>query len=159
MSAVLAVLRPRAAVATTDAYSDLPVPPAAAAAEQALRALKPARRRREAGIGVELDLTLDEHWDLLRAYAAWSINADLFDEHWQPVGTFTDTGATILARLHDDEGADVAAVLRDIVPFVPLTLVDERLRRKRAEAKTQRRAQRAARRELRAVESSGACGR
>jgi hypothetical protein len=77
--AVLDAVRSKVARVHIDAYSDYrdSLTPQAQAAQDELRARGANRRRGDPGMGVELDPASAADWDLLRAYATWSIHVEL----------------------------------------------------------------------------------
>jgi hypothetical protein len=99
--AVLDLVRSRAARAVIDAYTDhrKGLPTEASTAQEALRALGERQHRRDPGMNIALDLTRREDCDLLRRYAPWSINVDLYDATGDLIANFHDCGHDVSALL------------------------------------------------------------
>lgn len=144
--AVLDLLRPHLRTVSVDAYSDYQdqMPPEVVTVEATLKELGRRRGRGDPGMGVELDPVLDDHWVLLRAYAAWSINVDLLGEDGRDLGCFHDCAYSVVAELTTTEAQKLSAELRDIAPVVPLAAVHARRRAARDEARSARRDRRRA---------------
>lgn len=113
--AVLKVMKPQAARAVLDAYTDYHtlMPPDAEAAEQALWTIGKQQHRRDPGMNVELDLSDAQGWDLLDRYAPWSINVDVYDAVGDEIVNFHDCGLLVTALLTVDQAAMLAADLGD----------------------------------------------
>lgn len=102
--AILEVVRARTERVCIDAYSDYrdSLTARAQAAQDELRARGALRRRGDPGMAVNLDPTYPPDWELLRAYASWSIHVEL-DGSEGSLATLHDCGHSISARLSQAE--------------------------------------------------------
>lgn len=143
---VLNLLRPHLDTATVDAYSDYrdELPPDAAEAERWLRERGRTLGRSDEGMGIDLDLADGKHWEVLNAYAPWSINVDLFGAGGRDLGGLYDCGLGIVAALTAAEAAILGDRLAPISPVLPLS---EYHARQRAEDEARRAERRARRRQ------------
>lgn len=143
--AVLDLLRPSLTHAKIDAFSDFreQMPKQARRAEEWL-----LRHDRTAGKGggmaCRVDTDNDEHWAMLRTYAPWSINVDLYRKEVaeRPIANLHDCGYSISAEL---TGGQADRLTSDLGRIAPLILEDAYLARRRAR-KAAARAERWARR-------------
>lgn len=108
--AVLDAVRSRAEKASIDAYSDYRASPTAQAAQDELRARGAQRRRGNPGMGVELDPASARDWELLRAYAAWSIHVEL-DSAEGTLAVLHDSGRSVGAELTEAEAVQLSRSL------------------------------------------------
>jgi hypothetical protein len=132
-AAVLQLLRQHLRLVVVDAYTDYDDKLTADArqAQESLRRLGAGQGRRpwwrrnwpaDPGMGIEMDPTDDQQWNALCAYAAWSINLDLYGPEREDLGGFYDSGHSIGASLTAIEARQLSVALADIGP---LTLLDE----------------------------------
>jgi len=120
--AVLEVVRPRCEHITVDAYTDYQdsLPEPARAAQDELRARGALhRRRRDPGMGVELDPADPADWALLRAFVAWSIHVEL-DSAGATLATLHDCGRSISADLSSAEADRLGSTLAGALRVEPL---------------------------------------
>ncbi|HEV2886153.1 MAG TPA: hypothetical protein VGX49_04520 [Jatrophihabitans sp.] len=122
--AVLDVVRARTRRITVDAYSDYrdSLSARAQAPQDELRArgqLSTGRNRGDPGMGVELDPSRPADWDLVRAYAAWSIHVEL-DSAESTLATLHDCGHSIGAELTEAEADQLAHLLAGVLRVEPL---------------------------------------
>ena len=128
--AVLDVLRHRVVRVWIDAYSDdtdeLPV--MVVQAQDWLREEGRARGSGDPGMGIELDPSDDNSWDLVRTYASWSIHVELAadTDAYQAIASLHVCGYSVTAELTSDESVEVSHKLADIVPVAPLYEARER---------------------------------
>ena len=105
--ALLQVIRPRIAALWLDAWTDLALPVEAAAAQAALfaRGERDGRTRRSKSYGsaIVLDVSDEEDWALLLAYASWSIHVELESADGKILATLHDCAGSISANLFADE--------------------------------------------------------
>ncbi|MGJ7441173.1 hypothetical protein [Aquipuribacter sp. MA13-6] len=143
---ILTRLRPHLVRAEVDAYSDYAedVPPDVRDVEAKLTELgrTQSRGRQDPGMAVVLDLLDVEQWEALVAYAAWSINAELWGPDARDMGTFHDSSQSIVAAL---TAADLEALSEPLRTYGHFTAIAE-LDAKRLADKQARRAARRARR-------------
>lgn len=136
---ILDLVRPRIAAASVDACSDYrdELPAEVEAAQERLREIGRRRRRGDPGMDVRLDPADEQDWATLRAYAAWSIETDLFDHDDDLIAVFHDSGASIAVWATSQEAAILAEPLTDVARL----LSEEALqiqRRARREARRHR---------------------
>lgn len=141
--AALDVLRSALGFVVVDAFTDYEeeITKDVRAAQTGLRELAAEQhpRRRQPGMGIEVDPRDDEQWALLRTYAAWSINVDLWaSKYEEDLGTLHDCAHGIGVTLGPDELAtltDATVALGTWVPMTEILTADR-------EAKDRRRADR-----------------
>jgi hypothetical protein len=119
---VLDIVKPQAAKAVVDAYTDYRKAMTAdvEAAEAALWVMGKQQHKRDAGMNIALDLADPENWDLLTRYAPWSINVDIYDSSAELVATFHDCGYTVSAWLSAGQAARMTDDLEGILHIEPL---------------------------------------
>jgi hypothetical protein len=124
-SAVLDLVRPHAALAVVDGYSDYRgrLPPEVQRAQDWVRARGRRRGTGDPGMGVELDPQNAEDWRQLRIYAAWSIHVEVQGEgdHGDELAVLHDCGNSITAALTAPEAARLAADLGDAAGLLRVT--------------------------------------
>ena len=116
---VLEMLRPRLRLVVLEADSDFgdDLPDLVAQAQGRLRAMGALQTAGDGAVTVELDPADDDHWADLRAFAAWSINVDLWAEPYvDHIGSLDDCGHAISAVLTHEQALMLAAELTDIGP-------------------------------------------
>ncbi|MBB2924498.1 hypothetical protein [Cellulomonas cellasea] len=96
-------------------------------------------------MAVPVDRSDEAAWDLVRRYASWSINVDLYGTEPPPLATFHDCGHSIVARLTAEEAADLTRRLKGIAPVRPLSEIHEERAVERERARGARTAERRAR--------------
>lgn len=145
--AVLDLLRPHLRSVTIDAYSDYhdQLPEDVVTAEARLKDLGGQRGGSDRGMGIDLDPSREDHWRILRTYAAWSINVDLFGEHGRELGCLHDCGYSVVAELTSAEAGTLSDQLSGVAPLLPLTAVGVRRRAERDDARAAGRDRRRAR--------------
>jgi hypothetical protein len=133
--AVLDVVGSRVSSATVDAYSDYDeaMTPSAREAQSQLLATGKAQGRRDPGMGVNLDLDEPTAWEMLRTFAPWSINVDLWDAESNSVATFHDCGYSTVVELSQEDASALGSQLSSIAPVLPLSIVEARRRALAAE--------------------------
>jgi hypothetical protein len=155
-TATLEVLRPHLRLAIIDAYTDYAdeLTTSAATAQASIRQLGSQQRHRsllhrlglsDPAMAVHLDLTQETEWEILRAYAPWSISVDLYGPDGldgPELGSFTDSGLAIVAALTDEERDVLVGKLGSVAPLVRLDDLHARRRAQRATARRQRRRRR-----------------
>ncbi len=136
-TAVLEVLRPSLGSAVVDAYSDhADKPSAAAQAEIQLRQRGAKRESGDPGMAVEIELD-EEGWDLVLAYAPWSINVELIGIDGSDLATLHDCGRSVVADLTDEEAATLRQRLAEVSAVT--SLGEHRERRRQARRRSSRR--------------------
>ncbi|WP_353356900.1 hypothetical protein, partial [Intrasporangium sp. DVR] len=80
------------------------------------------------GMGVDLDVRDAAHALILRTFAPWSINVELYDASMRWVAEMTDTGYSVCFNVTEQELAEITAALGGL-PIV--TLRDLRARRRK----------------------------
>lgn len=100
-------------------------------------------------MAVPVDRSDEDTWDLLRRYASWSINTDLYGTEPPPLASFHDCGYSVVARLTAEEAADLTRRLESIAPVRLLSEIHEERDAERARLREARKAQRRARRRAR----------
>ncbi len=124
-SAVLDLIRPHAALAVVDGYSDYRdrLPPQVQRAQNWLHARGRRRGTGDPGMAVELDPQDAEDWRQLRIYAPWSIHVEVHGEgdHGDELATLHDCGSSITAALTAPEAARLAAELGDAAGLLRVT--------------------------------------
>lgn len=122
-AAVLDAVRADAATAWLDAPTDYEdeLPDRARAVQQWLQ----ARSRKGAGMGVEVDPSDDEHWDVLQTYAPWSIHVEVYDRlspprRTVPLAVLHDGASVITVALPQREAAALAARLVGVAGLIPV---------------------------------------
>jgi len=137
--AVLDVLRHRVVRVWIDAYSDYAdeLPPVGAQAQDWLREKGQARGSGDPGMGIELDPSDDNSWEVVRTYASWSIQVELAadTDAYQVVASLHDCGSSVTAELTPDDAVEVSQKLGDAVPGVPPRKARERDEAERATAR------------------------
>jgi hypothetical protein len=135
--AVLDAVNSRLASATVDAYSDYDdkLTPAAREAQHTLFAMGKEQGLRDPGMGVNLDLGDPTAWAVLRAFAPWSINVDLWDAESNNFATFHDCGYSVVVDLSDEDASAIRSRLSPIAPVLPLSVVHARRRAERRAAR------------------------
>jgi HD superfamily phosphodiesterase len=95
-------------------------------------------------MGIELDPSDDNSWDVVRTYASWSIHVELAADAdaFQVIACLHDCGYSVTAELTTDEAVEVSRKLADIVPVVPLHEARERDEAEWATAREARRTKR-----------------
>jgi hypothetical protein len=131
--AVLDAVKSRLVFATVDAYSDYDdeMTPAAREAQRKLFAMGKEQGLRDPGMGVNLDLRDPTAWAVLRAFAPWSINVDLWDAASNNFATFHDCGYSVVVDLSDEDASAIRSRLSPIAPVLPLGVVHARRRGER----------------------------
>jgi hypothetical protein len=124
-SAVLDLVRPHAALAVVDGYSDYRdrLPPEVQRAQDWLHARGRRRGTGDPGMGVELDPQDAEDWRQLRVYAAWSIHVEVQGEgdHGDELAVLHDCGSSITVALTACEADHFAAQLGDAGGLLQVT--------------------------------------
>lgn len=114
---ILAVLGELSYRAEVDLFSDRKrqMPPDVRAVEEELIAID-ARRGARPGSQMALDLTLTDPHErhLFEKYAAWSINADVFDRNGAWIATFHDSGYSLSFEMDDGQRSALAQLLPDL---------------------------------------------
>lgn len=119
--AVLEAVRPRTERICIDAYSDGDLPAQARAAQDELRARgshRTGRRHGDPGMAVKLHPTQPGDWELLLAYAAFSIHVELADGTGE-LATLHDCGLSIMVKLTEAEASRLADVLPEPLKLEP----------------------------------------
>jgi hypothetical protein len=113
-------------------------------AQDWLREKRRARGSGDPGMGIELDPSDDNSWDVVRTYASWSIHVELAADAdaFQVIACLHDCGYSVTAELTTDEAVEVSRKLADIVPVVPLHEARERDEAEWATAREARRTKR-----------------
>jgi len=152
-TATLEVLRPHLRLAIIDAFTDYAdeLTTSAATAQAWIRRRGSEQRHRsllhrlglsDPAMAVHLDLTEEAEWEVLRAYAPWSIAVDLYGPDGldgPELASFTDSGHAIVAALTDEE-RDV--LVRELGSVAPVVRLDDLHARRRAQNQKPRRSRR-----------------
>lgn len=127
--AVLDVVLPRVRTVWVGAYSDeVDLPPEVREAQAALFRLGEDRGRADPGMGIELYVERPDQVRLLRVFAQWSINVELYDEAMRWVADLHDCGYSVCFSVTEDEVSRISSGLGDL-PVA--TLKQVRARRNR----------------------------
>ena len=113
-------------------------------AQDWLREKGRARGSGDPGMGIKLDPSDDNSWDVVRTYASWSIHVELTADAdaFQVIACLHDCGYSVTAELSAGEAVEVSRKLADIVPVVPLLEARERDEAEWATAREARRTKR-----------------
>ncbi|PFG39925.1 hypothetical protein ATJ97_2445 [Georgenia soli] len=145
-TATLEVLRPHLRLAIIDAYTDYAdeLTTSAATAQAWIRQRGSQQRHRsllhrlglsDPAMAVHLDLSQEAEWEILRGYAPWSIGVWLYGPGGLELGSFHDSGYSVVAALTDEE-RDV--LVDELGPVAPLVRLDELHARRKAQRVTAR---------------------
>ena len=127
--AVLDVVLARVRTVWVDAYSDVvDLPPGAREAQAALFRMGEDRGGGDPGMGIELHVEYSDHMRLLRVFAPWSINVELYDDAMRWVAELHDCAYSVCFNVTEDEVSRISSGLGDL-PVA--TLKQVRARRKR----------------------------
>ncbi|MEO7058606.1 MAG: hypothetical protein ABI083_02715 [Lapillicoccus sp.] len=127
--AVLDVVLPRARTIDIDAISDVQdLPPAARAAQIALLDIGRNQGPGNSAVGIALDPGDATQVELLREFASWSINVELFDEDEPWLVGFSDSGLSVCFNVTEIEADKIVADLGDL-PVVTIKELHSRGKR------------------------------
>lgn len=146
--AVMDVLEGVSARAEVDCFSDFAadMPAEICDAEAQLRARgRTGFLHSDPWMAVPVDRSDDATWDLVRRYASWSINTDLYGTESPPLASFHDCGYSLVARLTAEEAADLTRRLEGIALVRVLSEIHEERDVERRRLRRARKAQRRAR--------------
>jgi hypothetical protein len=126
--AVMDVVLPKVKTAWIDAYSDeVHLPDEARQAQEALFRMGQARPEGDPGVGIDLDVRIPAHVELLRTFAPWSINVELYDASMRWLATMTDTGYSVCFNVTEEDALRIKTLLGNL----PITTLEPHARRKR----------------------------
>lgn len=78
-------------------------------------------------MGIDLDVSRSDHVRLLRTFASWSIDAELYDSAMQWVACIADTGSSVCFNVTEEEAPTIQAALGGLLI---ITVSDLKTRRK-----------------------------
>lgn len=138
-AAVFEVLGPALGWAVVDAYSDYRdhLPAEVDKAQHSLRELGARQHGGDAGMGVQIWRGSPE-WDLVAAYAPWSIHVELRAKNGRCLATLHDCGFAVTAELTADEAATLRQRVSEVSRLVLLSEFRERQREERVAARRRR---------------------